>query len=467
MTPALGRRLRYVLSQFRQVAGAALENYPDVQSALVELESSVHEFFPVGARNVGSRRPRPGHPGWSFEVQVQRFRHKLQWARRAKRKAEQQVRSMRIGKKRKNNNAITPEFLAKVALSLPSTCARSFADSWRDLVGVGVAGCSRTSITRIRDAFVEVLQDMRAREVKLVIGSAAGAPASAAKAPGSAALTPGSAALTPGRRSAASSRRLHCVAVLHIHDEASLRLRSTADTDTITARNRSRKSSVQQHVVQLFAQGQKPVRWLCDLHPLGDKTAKVLATSLDLILRNLAGSVSEVFASVDCSERPWLVHWLVGDGVGTNEAAAKILLAWVRTQPLAARIRYFLIVVKCANHQANLAIGSAVCGKPALAGSRFAGSLGTALASRPLGHAKKSAATEVCGAIVRLFKYLVSDYYSDFVSNLYDIVHRLRAVQDSPQRQQQAQKWTDLHRLYGDSVFPEKLLHCLNGDIRD
>ena len=180
----------------------------------------------------------------------------------------------------------------------------------------------------------------------------------------------------------------------------------------------------------------------------------MLATALNATLRHLSEPVCSALESLGLSERPWLIHWLVGDGVGTNEAAAKILIAWLGAQPLAARVRYFLLVVKCANHQANLAIGSAVSGKTALAGSRYAGSLEAPLVARALAHAKKSVATEVCGAVVRLFKYLVSDYYADFLSNLHDIVGRIAPAAASAFRQQQFQTWRGMQRVYGTSVLP-------------
>ena len=163
--------------------------------------------------------------------------------------------------------------------------------------------CSRWSINSIRDGFVDVLQEMRAQECKLAICSAASAPGSAASAPRLAASAPASAASAPGTFSATSSPGLMCVALLHIHDEASLRLRSSGDQHT-KAPSRSRSSKVQQHVVHSFARGQQPVRWLADLHPLADKTAQVLATSLNTILRQVAEPVCAAFGSIGLSERP-------------------------------------------------------------------------------------------------------------------------------------------------------------------
>ena len=81
--------------------------------------------------------------------------------------------------------------------------------------------------------------------------------------------------------------------------------------------------------------------------------------------------------------------------------------------------------------------------------------------------AKKSAPAEVCGAVVRLFKYLISDYYSDFLSNLHAICSRVAFAPQSAERQQQRQKWQNLRLLYGSSVLPDEMLALLNGDVAD
>jgi len=92
--------------------------------------------------------------------------------------------------------------------------------------------------------------------------------------------------------------------------------------------------------------------------------------------------------------------------------------------------------VKCTSHQANLAVAAAVCKRPALAGAHNSADLGESpLAQRHLADRADCAAQSVCGAIVRLFKYLVSDYYSDFLANLQEIVGRLRASAPSLLRQ--------------------------------
>ena len=83
---------------------------------------------------------------------------------------------------------------------------------------------------------------------------------------------------------------------------------------------------------------------------------------------------------------------LVGDGIPTNEAAAKLLLACIAQKALAPGTRYLLMVVKCATHQAALSAKSAVEGRAA----SVAG-----------GELWKS----ISGVSVRLYKYVINDQH--------------------------------------------------------
>jgi len=218
---------------------------------------------------------------------------------------------------------------------------------------------------------------------------------------------------------------------------------------------------------------------------LADKTAEVLATSLNQILREVAqtaemqadgssapetigGSAPETIGSSAQDARPWFVHILVGDGIPTNEAAAKILWAWVKSERLPHRFRYFTLVVKCASHQANLAVASAVTGRAALEGARNTLRLTqgeSPLAERALAAGNDSPARGACGAIVRFFKYLVSDYYAEFVSNLQELVGSVRATGRTPGRRRQLDAWVSMEKLYGESVIPPGLLELLNAGL--
>ena len=160
---------------------------------------------------------------------------------------------------------------------------------------------------------------------------------------------------------------------------------------------------MQQHSLQLRLPGQQPIRCFAELDALADKTAQVLATSLHKAFMIAAGTVATALGAAAMTQRPWFIHIVVGDGIPTNTAACKILLAWKRRDPLPHGLLYFLVCVKCASHQANLAVAAAVCKRPALAGAHNSADLGERpLAQRHLAGRADSAAQSVCGAIFQV-----------------------------------------------------------------
>ena len=74
---------------------------------------------------------------------------------------------------------------------------------------------------------------------------------------------------------------------------------------------------------------------------------------------------------------------------------------------------------------------------------------------------------QICGAIVRLFKFLLPDYYIQFCGNLQVKCGKLVVAVSSPERQQNLLKWQKLSKLYGSGVIPDGLLECLHGDLND
>ena len=447
MAPGLGARLRFLARQFSEEMQPIAAQHQDVRDAAVALVASVAEAFPEDARR------RRGRQYLSLATRLQRERMRNKWLRAKLKKAEIRVKDLTIGQQAAKTNRMTPEFLAKVSLSWPTTCARGFASAWQDLVGVGVAGCSRTAITRIRDAFAETVKEMNVKDVAAFLQRGIHSRQSARQSQSSAAGAP------------AESASLLCAALLHIHDEASLRLRSASDNIQGAGPSRSRSSKVQQHSAFVQTHSGGFVRFLTELDALANKTAAVLANSLHKVLRDVAAVVGTEFGVSALLQRPWLIHVLVSDGLGTNEAAAKIVLAWIRANPLPNGLRYFVMLVRCANHQINLAVSSVVCGRAALLGVQNVIAEGNPLAQRPSSHRPGSCASNICGAIVRLFKFLVSDYYADFFANLQELVSRLRACAPSAARHAERQKWEGLAQMYGPSVFPPGLLDVLNGGL--
>ena len=428
MPRGLGQRLRFLLGQFRQDFDPFASDYPAIREGLAVLEEAVAEGFPAKS----GPKKRRGAPKQLASDKLAACKRKLRWVRACRKKAEASLGNIKRGKK-KGNNKLTPAFLTKVALSWPSTSARSFATAWRDLIGVGAVGVCRSTISRIKDAFAEVVKGISFERARL-------AGATAARA-GTAAFAPDGNGVLP----------LNCCALLHIHDEASLRLRSHTEADQ-GAPSKGRGSKVMQHSATLHFDGQPPVRWLTELDPLADKTAATLATSLWGVLRPIGQVVGDIFARRAAAQRPWLVHIVVADGLEANTAAAKVVLAWAQRDPFPNALRYLLICVKCASHQANLVTGNAVVGPAALLGGRS-----SVLPSTVSGFAERN----VCGAVVRLFKYLMTDFAADFAANLHDWVGRFSACAPSEERGLQVEEWRKLEQLYGPGVFPPTLLHFL------
>ena len=107
----------------------------------------------------------------------------------------------------------------------------------------------------------------------------------------------------------------------------------------------------------------------CTREIFEDKSARTLATCfLDLMKDWFRTFVPE---DLDSERELWFAHCLVGDGIPTNEAAAKIILA---AQPRCWQVgaltaRYFLLLAKCGTHQSALSAKTGVEGRVAVAAS--------------------------------------------------------------------------------------------------
>jgi len=250
MAPRVTLRLRHLLASLKDVCQSLVDSHPDIVEAVDNLEAAVDVGFPVGSR-------ARGKPAVPVEKRIRSLQNKIRFLRQQKRQLKQQVEDLTIGKKLSGGHRMTPEFVAKVALSWPTTCARGFSSAWNDLVGVGVSGCSRVTISNIRNSFAEIVKGNCVKEVERAVtlavsaksnvasSSASAAPAlvsslpSAVSSPASstalaavssrpsAVFSPASAALSPvGMSVSAASAPVSAVfspvtacAVLHIHDK--------------------------------------------------------------------------------------------------------------------------------------------------------------------------------------------------------------------------------------------------------
>jgi len=143
--------LRWLVQRMRQDFDGHAAAHPVVRDALAALEEAVAEEFP----SAPPRKAKRGKLVTLASAREAALKAKLKWARHRLRKAEARLTQLQTGKDAARHNRLTPAFLTKVALSWPSTSARAFAKAWRDLVGVGASGCSRTTISKVKDAFAE------------------------------------------------------------------------------------------------------------------------------------------------------------------------------------------------------------------------------------------------------------------------------------------------------------------------
>ena len=237
---------------------------------------------------------------------------------------------------------LTKEWILRVFLASPHASGRALADSFHLIAGIDATTVSRPSIAKIKAAWVEMF-------VKMVKSKANDTVAAHL------------------RSCAMTKRSFLLVTLVHIQDEADIRLRS-GDARDIKLPTRGRASKVQLHVLRL-AVGHHEHEIPTELEALGDKTTGTLATSLEGLLRK---TMADILPQVDDDEAKrtllgrgpeiWVVHLLIGDAIPTNDAAARVMWASVQESPLGHRIRYFLGVVKCMTHQSGLSAKAGLVG---------------------------------------------------------------------------------------------------------
>ena len=234
---------------------------------------------------------------------------------------------------------LTKEWILRVFLASPHASSRAIAQSFHQVVGLDATTVGRTSIGKIKAAWVEMFLRMVKSKIRDTVAAHL-------------------------RSCSMAQRPFLPVTLVHVQDEADMRLRS-GDARDAKLPTRGRASKVQLHVLRL-AVGHHVHEIPTELEALGDKSASTLATSFERLMRN---TTRDILPQVDHNEAErtllgrvpeiWVTHLLIGDAIPTNDAAARVLWASVNENPLGQRIRYFLVVMKCMTHQTGL---SAKCG---------------------------------------------------------------------------------------------------------
>ena len=158
--------------------------------------------------------------------------------------------------------------------------------------------------------------------------------------------------------------------VSHVHDEASMRIRSVAPLDVTgvvmprgkVRLGRSRSSKVQNNVVRVSVGGHD-LEWFTELQPLARKDAPTMCLALGNVVKEVVATVDSAhqqFAPdanlADESQKVRLVHVITGDGAPTNMAAVKSLLGAMKATPPSSRVTYRVVAFTCASHTSNLVV---------------------------------------------------------------------------------------------------------------
>ena len=390
----------------RECVRAGLQGVAEQVRGFVDMLDQTFDLGPI----VQAR----GIPRLSFK----RLQGQLQYQKRKREEAEQSLES---ALKPRQGLRITALWWIRVGLAEPSWPAGSLSSFVRDFPADERPdiSISRTSVTRARDTVAELLKRFCKSEL--------------ARA--------GSLLESHGRGVDSQSES---VVLVQCHDEANMRVRSFLGKQVLRGA-RSRFSSIQNEAVTVYtAVSACSLEYWTELVALGRKNAAsigqaVISTVLDVITALLEGLQTQASPP----QKLRLVHVLTADGAPTNEAVAKKVLFGM-TRYRASDISYHLISFKCATHQANLTVQTAICGKP-------------------MSNAARDNA--LVGTCIRMFRYVVDQYHGEFYQALTAHIEAnlLTPVLPDGPSDWFAGSMTDTYlALYGRDVLPEDFLQVLN-----
>jgi len=221
----LGQRLRILAASYLQELRDREHLYPETTTALQKLQESVAKGFGEACASSAKRRGATGalkkrRRGPEEQGDRHRLMKKLQWQKRVRERAESELKAL---KSSAVSGILRKEWIARVFLSQVPVNPRALEAAWRDLSGAtgAQATISHTYIRRVRDAQVEILKGMRDTQIGDSVAKAVRAP---------------------------QAQSPCAIALVHLHDEASLRLRSRLGPRA-SMPSRSRSSKVQQHII--------------------------------------------------------------------------------------------------------------------------------------------------------------------------------------------------------------------------
>ena len=375
------------------------DRYPKCFRAIRDLQAAVtNEHGPQASRSLARRSATGASRGNSRRPDSSASRTAI-W--RAKNRIKELTSELDTFKFSKTvHGSLSEAWILRVILASPNVSGRALAESFHKLVGSDRNMISRESVKRIRSAFLEMWKNLIFATVRDFIAVQLRSDPKAVQRRSTQRAATGASSAT------GASPNVVCVHVAHVQDEAELRLLSNDPNNRADLPRRSRSSKVQLHVVTVRCLKKSwdiPV----ELEGLVDKSAATLATSFERLMNTLLGKMLPQPQPAYESE-VWLAHIIIGDAINTNEAAAKILWALAAKGSFGS-VRYFLLLGKCGTHQSALSAKDGVIGRAA------------ATAAEAAGEGKEF--EDVVGNAVRIFKYLVPEYYEDFKTSVAAWVH--------------------------------------------
>ena len=434
--------LRFRVERVQVLFRKAKRQYPRTQHCLARLQDALDAEFPapvVAPRASQLKRSRSSGGAATGAASAatgagESRKHYFKARRLMKERDELNLKLQRMSGA-KEAGQLSEEWVLRVFLAKPNASARSVEQSFADIVGSDVKTVSRFSLNSVRDAWVEMYKAMMAKVGADLVAQC----------------------MLHSTREKADFTAVYLV---QVQDEADIRLRSEVDRQGAALPSRSLSSKVQQSVLTLHGECGRPVQWPCELEALGDKSAPTLATSFERLLRSVVKGIlpssrqpqAAAQGSQPQAAAPelWVLHVLIGDGIATNEKAAKLLWACVQQQPLAPGTRYLVMVLKCATHQAGLSARSSVIGRAAATGAGG-------------GELHKG----TTGVATRLFKYVIPDYFEEFVYSVREWVAADLVVLPPAEEEDTAATGAakQLQVLYTQHVVPDDLLLLWNNGL--
>ena len=107
------------------------------------------------------------------------------------------------------------------------------------------------------------------------------------------------------------------IVVNHVHDEATMRLRSTIvesfEDALLGKRSRSRSSKIQNNAIRIVTD-EGEIEWMHELQPVAKKDGGTICTALFLVLNTISEAINKGVAEKQANRTGVrLVHCVVGD----------------------------------------------------------------------------------------------------------------------------------------------------------